>query len=119
MLHLAKKVAKKSTHKYQVGAVLCKNRKPVSFGCNVPKTHPVHANPNVSVRRSIHAEIAAILAAKCGLYGTTIYIYRETKNGKPALAKPCKYCMNLLRRNGVKNIIYTIDKYPYYERIRL
>jgi len=44
-----------------------------------------------------------------------MYIYRESR-GKPALARPCEKCMEILRKAKIKEIIYTIDKYPYWRK---
>ena len=35
--------------------------------------------------------------------GSTIYIYRKNNN----LAKPCKCCMGLIHKYGIKEIIYS------------
>lgn len=112
---LAKNVSKYSDYKIKVGAVIA-NRKPIGVASNQSKTHPIHANPNTSSRKSIHAEIRAVI--NCGrenLNGASVYVYRQTKNGKPALARPCNYCYNYLKNMGVKRIYYTIAEYPYWK----
>lgn len=36
-----------------------------------------------------------------------IYIYREYVNGSPALARPCKSCMEYIKKLGIRTIYYT------------
>ncbi len=37
-----------------------------------------------------------------------VYLARTTANGEWANSKPCNYCENILRKNRVKKIYYTI-----------
>ena len=47
--------------------------------------------------------------------GATIYIFRQWKNGHPALARPCFYCQRgLIKPLGFKKMIYTISEPPYF-----
>lgn len=39
----------------------------------------------------------------------TVYIYRETANGKIAMARCCPACMEALKSLGIKKICYTTD----------
>lgn len=39
----------------------------------------------------------------------TVYIYRETKKGKLAMARCCPACMTALKSLGIKKICYTTD----------
>ena len=110
---LAQRVSRLSDHRVRVGAVLC-NKKPISVACNSKKTHPIHANPYNSIRSSLHAECRAIMGYRGSLKGSTIYVYRETKSGHPALARPCNYCLTILKMYDIKRMIFTIDSYPYW-----
>ena len=38
-----------------------------------------------------------------------IYVYRETKSGKRAMARPCAACTKALKDLGIKKICYTTD----------
>ena len=38
-----------------------------------------------------------------------IYVYRETKGGRKALAKPCAACTKALRDLGIKKVCYTTN----------
>jgi hypothetical protein len=111
---LAKNVSKYSDYKIKVGAVIAR-RKPIGVASNKCKTHPIHANPDKSLRKNIHAEIRAVI--NCGnedLKGAIVYVYRQTKDGKPALARPCNYCYNYLKERGVRTIYYTTNEEPYW-----
>jgi deoxycytidylate deaminase len=102
---LAKKVSKLSNHKYhKLGAVIVRGSRIVSVGTNNLKTHPRSPHPHFS----LHCEMAAILLAKQDLSDCEIYIYRETKNGIPALSKPCIYCAPFIFNAGIKTVHYTI-----------
>ena len=103
---LAKTAAKKSNHHtYKIGAVLTKRKKIIAIGSNNMKTHPLSNHPF----KSLHAEMAAII---CGFQfggGDTVYLYRETKDGIPALARPCEYCMEFLKEYGITTVCYTTN----------
>lgn len=64
-----------------------------------------------------HAEFSTILGlSREDLKDSTIYVYREQKCGKLAIAKPCESCYNMLLEVGVKRIYYT-DYECYKEEI--
>lgn len=103
---LAKKVSKLSNHSHhRLGSVIVRGSKIVSVGTNKVKTHPRSTHPF----HSLHSEMAAILLAKQELYGCEIYVYRETKDGIPALSKPCIYCLPLIQESGIKKIHYSVN----------
>jgi deoxycytidylate deaminase len=116
MFRLARNVSKMSTHqKVKMGAVIVRNGKPVSVGCNQGKSHP-----NAPVC-GLHAEANAIrYAGKTNLRGSSIFVYRERKDGKLGMARPCEDCMKVLKENGIKWIFYTTYEFPYFdcEKIR-
>lgn len=107
--NLARAAALMSTHpKHQVGAVIV-NKKPISIGANLYKTHPIFANM-VDGKYSIHAEVKAILSCpRSKLIGSEMWVYREKADGTPAIAKPCKNCQKVLIEAGVKKVYYTTD----------
>lgn len=113
---LAKRLSLKSDHyQYKIGSVLVKKNKIIGTGFNRLKTHPKSPHKY----KSIHSEFMSVLGVSASdLSGATIYIYRETKDGIRALAKPCKYCNNMLDQCGVKTVYYTVkdgyDSYDYY-----
>jgi pyrimidine deaminase RibD-like protein len=115
---LARNISKFSDHRVKVGCVIA-NKKPISAASNKDKTHPKYADPDHSVRSSTHAEVRAII--NCGvedLTGAIAYVYREYKDGRPGLAKPCNSCLDILRERGIKRVYYSID-WSSYGVIRL
>lgn len=114
---LAKKLSFKSDYPpHKLGAVIVKRNSIIGIGFNKTKTHP-----KAKTRyKTIHAEMAAILNTRMeDLSGCSIYIYRETKDGIPALAKPCEYCLELIKQVGIKNIYYSDTNGYKHERISL
>lgn len=112
--HLARNISKYSDHRVKVGAVIS-NKKPIAAASNKVRTHPRYANPDNN-RGSVHAEVRAIInSGKRNLTGYNIYVYRETKRGYPALARPCEHCLGILEDVGIRKVYYTIDKYPYWK----
>lgn len=104
---LARKISKSSDYKFKIGAVLVKKNKILSFGYNKPhKTHPRSPHPY----KTIHAELDCILNLKeKDIKNSEIYIYREHANGRLANAKPCSYCLSLLKSLSIKVIYFTND----------
>jgi len=120
LLQAKKEADKVPDLRIMVGAVITNKGRVVSVGRNKNKSHPLFANGSNGIY-TIHAEVAAILAAKrkC-LRGAKIWVYRETRDGKPALARPCKeVCLPLILECGIKEIIYTVSSPPYYRRMIL
>lgn len=115
MFRLAKNVSKLSQHpKHKMGAVIVANGKPISVGHNQYKSHPE------AKYSGLHAEIQALkTSGKSKIKGSSIFVYRETKHGDLALAKPCNDCTKQLVEFGIKWVFYTTDEYPYFEVIRI
>ena len=64
----------------------------------------------------IHAETSALLPLRrTDLSRASIFIYRETKNGTKALARPCPCCQKLIKQFGIKHIYYTGNNSLVYE----
>lgn len=108
--------------KYQLGAaIMIQGKKIISSGANLQsKTHPYVFHHGEHFSRGIHAEMAAIFRVKNKetLKGATIIVYRQTKNGDFANARPCPMCLELIRQYGFKKMIYTTDKGIIEEKIR-
>lgn len=101
---LAEKLARHSQHpKHKVGAVIVRRGVVLGVGYNKMRTHPKSATPH----RRTHAELSAVLNARCDLSGATIYVARINKNEVPALAKPCPACQALLDECGIHAIHHT------------
>lgn len=107
---LARNVSKLSDHRYKLGAVVVTNGKPIAVGHNQTKTNPC------AKWVGLHAEEQAIKACgKANLSGSSIYVYRQKKNGSLAIARPCEHCMQILKDSGVKWIYYTTSEFPFWE----
>ena len=92
----------------------------VSENCNSNKTHPTQQKFNKFRRfknnefpfHKVHAEIAAIEGIRhidVDWRKVTLFIYREYKDGNPALARPCPACMHLIREKGIREVVYTAE----------
>ena len=78
-------------------------------------------NINYYYNPSLHAEIQALNKIKyldIDFSRVEVYVYREFKNGKPALARPCVSCMEFIKDLGIKNIYYSTPDGYAYERIK-
>jgi len=115
---LARNSSLESKHRVKVGAVAVMHGKPVSATCNVGKSHPDFTV--IERCDSIHVEIRAVLSANTSVEGGTVYVYRETAKGIPALSRPCNQCYRFMQKHGIRKVYYTTGEYPYWnlERIR-
>ena len=106
-LKIAKEASSRSDHyKYKMGCAIAKGNKILGVGCNSMKTHP--KSPHKF--KSTHAEfMAAQNAGLWNLEGATVYVFREQKDGKMAMAKPCPYCWRFLVDCGVKEVVYSFE----------
>lgn len=111
---IAKKLSYKSDYHHKLGSVIIKKNRILGLGFNKPNKTSPHSNHPF---RTIHAELDAILSCdRQDLIGSTIYIYREFKDGSPAPAKPCTYCQQLIELAGIKKVCYTDDRvYKEYD----
>ena len=103
MMLLARKESEKSTMSFKLGAVITKKGKVLGSGYNVRKTHTRLGSGKFNM---MHAEGAAIYSALKRGYdveGSTMYIYRRNNN----LACPCRDCQTIIRKYGIKKVIYT------------
>ena len=125
---VAKAMAKTSKHpKFSVGAAIVCGGKVISVGVNMNKTHPMqkkynkYRNIDKPMHHNLHAEMDAILQA-CNQFddikNLKVFVYRETKDGKRAMARPCAACMQALRDYGIYEIYYTTDTGLAYEVIK-
>ena len=106
------------------GAILTK-----SFNSN--KTHTIQAkynkwryNSDVEKKylpSKIHAELGCIQRIKyldIDFSKVHIYIYRETKKGELAMARPCPSCMAAIKELGIRHIHYTTSDGYCYEKLK-
>jgi deoxycytidylate deaminase len=111
MFRLAKNVSKLSKHRIQMGAVIVHNGNVISIGENQLKSHP-----DAWRKTGLHCEIKAIkCSGKYDLSGSTIFVYRQKRNGETGMARPCPDCLKILKEKGFKYMYYTTNEYPFFD----
>ena len=117
MFEIAKKLSHRSPSKFKHGCVISDKRKIIGVGFNdMNKTYPKTLDP----WKTLHAEVHALIGLDRSLTkGSTAYVYRETKDGKPANSKPCESCKLALQLAGIRKVYYTIPTSPYWEMMDL
>ena len=117
--NIAKEVSLLSDYKKaRVGAVVVDGNRIISTGHNSNKTSTIQfkydryreLDDTNNYLAKTHAEVSALgplLKDNYDCAHSSIYIYRELKDGKKSCARPCPACMKLIRDLGIKNIYYT------------
>ena len=115
----AKAMSEMSNFKqHHIGAVAVHGHKIISSGFNSNKTNPIQKRLNiyrfdVDTNHTVHAELACLLPLinrkDINFSDVSLYIYREYKNGIPAISRPCPSCMALIRQLGVRKLYYSGD----------
>ena len=113
-IRIAIEEASKSNYKQKVGCVIFDKKIVLSKGYNtsqksVRKLHPKFQR----FPYSVHAEVDAIIKARKDLKGSSILVVRVNSDNQFRLSKPCLNCMKYIEFVGIKNIFYSIDRYPY------
>jgi len=123
-LELAADCAKASTYsgpsRVKLGCVAVYHGTILAKGSNSDKTHTVQARYNYLrydvehvgkyCPSKVHAEIGCISRIKyldIDFSKVTLFVYREFKNGTPALARPCEACLAAIRSMGISNVVYS------------
>lgn len=125
----AKTASYDSTFKqHHLGAAIVYKGNLLAIGHNSYKTSPVQREYNKlrnfdvdNWTNSLHAEIHALNKVKnldIDFSKVNLYIYRQWKSGKSALARPCPACMRMIKDMGIKNIYYTTEYGYCYEKIK-
>lgn len=114
----------------KVGAVAVFKGIVIAKGHNQNKTHPLqqrynsyryNTNSNHYYPSKIHAEmeiVSKIRNLDIDFSRIVIYVYRETKDGKMAMARPCKACTAALKDLGIKTVCYTTENGYCEERYK-
>lgn len=93
MLRLARRVAAKSTHRFQHSALVFRGGALVSFGYN---------------HDGRHAEVVALSKLwPSNRDGVTLFSLRFLRDGSLGLAKPCRACQTYLKKYGVGRVYYS------------
>lgn len=118
-LGLAVEIARNSRERgWRFGAVVVEKKRIIGLGINkLNKTTPLAKGTHTE---TTHAEVAAILSCKrYNLKNSTLYVARINTQGIQD-AKPCKNCMKIIKKNGIKNIVWTTsDGSCEYRRMKL
>lgn len=98
-----------SNHKqHKLSALILHRGRPISFGYNnQTKTHP--RIKKYSDVKTMHAEMSALFKVRnvSILKDCTMVIYRETRDGNMANAKPCEVCAEMLKDVGISVVVYS------------
>lgn len=104
-----------NAHGYHFGAIIFQKKTIISAGWCQAKSHPAQARAMHSAydhtcykRKNsfLHAEIHAIVSAKCELDGSDIIIARWAE-GQLKNSYPCKACQIAIEISGIRNVWYT------------
>jgi deoxycytidylate deaminase len=101
------------TKKQNITAIIYDKRgRVLSIGKNsYVKTHPRMAEIGRSVglhhKKFIHAELDSILKCRDLSKAHRIFVSRFTKDGEPALAKPCPICERAIMLAGIEIVEHT------------
>lgn len=132
IFNVAKSVSKTSDYDgVSVGCVVTYKNTIISVASNSNKTHPLQKIYNRfrdfnedTADNKLHAEVHALALAKNVFYHTSvnwsdvsIYVYREWKDGTPAVSKPCVSCSKLIEDLGIRTVFY-IDEQGRYVKER-
>ena len=126
---LAKNASENSDFRqHHIGCIAVLNHHILDTSWNTNRTSPLQAYYNQyrglygnGIIHKCHAEIQLINKLK-KLHGidfskVDIYIYREWKDHKVALARPCNSCYHALYDIGIKNLYYTTYGGYKYEEV--
>lgn len=116
---IAKSMSELSDHpRHKIGCVVVNKHHVISIGCNSSiKTNPLQAKLDkhrygCDCPGRPHAELSALyplIKANVDLTNASIFIYRQTKDGRFACAKPCPSCEWLIKQCKIRNIFYTVN----------
>ena len=123
----AKSISELSDHRCRLGCIVVDGHRIISSGHNSKtKFHRIQSEldnkffPGYENKGPVHAEVSALIPLikrRMDLSGTTLYVYRESKDGKLAMSRPCPRCMQLIKEQGIKKICYTTNDGYVNERI--
>ena len=100
----------------KLGCVVAYNKNILSVASNSEKTHTLQKvynkfrdfNPD-EANNKLHSEVHALswlIGKPINWSKIELYIYRELKNGQPAISKPCEACSKLIKDLGIKTVFY-------------
>lgn len=115
LIDLASKVSLLSDHHtHKIGCVLFRGNRTIAVASNMLKTHPLSPDPY----QTQHAEFrTALLAGFDNIQGASIFLFRKTRKGDLANARPCPICMKFIQLHGIVEVAYTIAGGVCFETI--
>jgi tRNA(Arg) A34 adenosine deaminase TadA len=100
--------AKKSDHRFRLGVVVYSKNRILSRDHNYALKSAKKLHPRFRPwPGSIHAEMAAILSARCDLMDSAMFILRINKKEEFMMAKPCCHCLSYMKFVGIKKVTYS------------
>lgn len=123
---------KKNIH---IGSVMVYKNRVISVGYNTDKTNPIQYMYNTYRQKvddpnrnyiadkhlpCVHAEMKCLIDTRdldVDWNKASLFVYRESPNGKLRNCKPCKACMKALKDRGIKHIYYTNEDGCCYKEI--
>jgi deoxycytidylate deaminase len=106
-LNLALKIAESSECVHRHGAVVVKGGRVMAIGVNKWRNrHGTVVKTDTTSDLSVHAEVDA-LSRVSDARGAILYVARVSKRGTPLLSRPCRECYSVIRRNGLKRVVYS------------
>jgi deoxycytidylate deaminase len=112
-LEIAKKIAVANDQypKWSLGCCVVKGGAIQAVGWNKKKSEPTFLDDHTNC--SIHAEIMALRQMNFEAKRCTLYIARWRKGGGYGLSKPCERCKPVIKKAGVKKVVFTVDNESY------
>lgn len=107
-LRLARMGFDRSKQPIKVGAALVAGGIMI-IAHNQRKSAPILVKYKYQFIDSMHAETSLFAHLDKPPKNMVVYTFRATKAGRLAIARPCDSCMQLLKDQHVKKIVYTID----------
>jgi tRNA(Arg) A34 adenosine deaminase TadA len=109
-LNVAVKLAETSEENMKHGCVIVLGGSIQAMGVN-KRTNDPYFHKDLHWL-SEHAEMAALRRCR-RTNGAVLYVARVNKHGEERMSKPCAKCTKLLKKAGVKKVVYTIDSSLY------
>lgn len=106
LLNKGRDIALNNGQSYHIIAILFRDGTPIKFGTNSEKTHPIAYREfsDGSYAASMHAEMDVLRYAK---RGDSMLVARFLKNGNTTMAKPCKFCLKIIKKVGLNSVKHT------------
>lgn len=105
----------------KIGCIITYHGSVIAKGCNSDKTHTKQAyfnrmrykdSGNHYLPAKLHAEMVCLQKVQyldIDFSKVHIYTYRELKNGKMAMSRPCRACMEAIKQMHIKHIHYSTE----------